>query len=408
MNTRVMLVLLVAISFCWSSFAQTNENKAVTLEQAIEYSVKTKILTLLTLSAENPNKADTMLAKLLLEFKPINIGEQYLLLLAKANIAQYNKQHQQVISLLEQAQLLQDNIAEKQLTSPLFANFYQVLAISLAATKNYQQAYQVKQAFVDGYNDYSDAQRDNIVKQLTEKHEIIHKIESNKLLDKRNELKALRLDDVEKQQAILQRNIILILCTIFVFMLLFLHQLKVRKKLILITKTDSLTGLINRTALFTEGEQLIKIATEQELDLSVLLFNIDHFKAINDNFGHHVGDLVLAKVAQLVSETMRSRDIFSRIGGKEFIAILPSTDIDKAKAIAMRVMEKITRYDFSELGVDSNITLSLGVANNRDTKAIFDELLHAADLAMYQAKAQGRNQMVSYSAIVKDKERRKG
>jgi diguanylate cyclase (GGDEF)-like protein len=255
---------------------------------------------------------------------------------------------------------------------------------------------------------FSDAQRDNIVKQLTEKHEIIHKIESNKLLDKRNELKATRLDDVEKQQAILQRNIILILCTIFVFMLLFLRQLKVRKKLILITKTDSLTGLINRTALFAEGEQLIKIATEQELDLSVLLFNIDHFKAINDNFGHHVGDLVLANVAQLVSETMRSRDIFSRLGGKEFVAILPSTDIDKAKAIAMRVMEKITLYDFSELGVDSNITLSLGVANNRDTKTIFDELLHAADLAMYQAKVQGRNQMVSYSVIVKDKERRKG
>ncbi|NQY86975.1 MAG: GGDEF domain-containing protein [Colwellia sp.] len=408
MNTGVMIASLVAISFFWSSCGQTNENKAVTLEQAIEYSIKTKILTLLTLSTENPNKADTMLAKSLLEFKQINIGEQYLLLLAKANIAQSNKQHQQVISLLEQAQLLQDNIAEKQLTSPLFANFYQVLAISLAATKNYQKAYQVKQDFVDGYNDYSDAQRDNIVKQLTEKHEIIHKIESNKLLDKRNELKAIRLDDVEKQQVILQRNIILILCTIFVFMLLFLRQLQVRKKLILITKTDSLTGLINRTALFTEGDQLIKIATEQELDLSVLLFNIDHFKAINDNFGHHVGDLVLAKVAQLVSETMRSRDIFSRIGGKEFIAILPSTDIDKAKAIAMRVMEKITFYDFSELGVDSNITLSLGVANNLDTKAIFDELLHAADLAMYQAKAQGRNQMVSYSAIVKDKERRKG
>lgn len=145
----------------------------------------------------------------------------------------------------------------------------------------------------------------------------------------------------------------------------------------------------------------METSTQQQLKLSVLLFDIDDFKLINDNFSHHVGDMVLTKVAQLVSETMRSRDIFARIGSNEFVAILPSTDIDKAKAIAVRVIEKITQHDFSELGLNNNITISLGVANNHDTKAIFDDLLRAADFAMYQARAQGRNQMVSYSAIVK-------
>jgi diguanylate cyclase (GGDEF)-like protein len=405
MNSRLIIIQLFVAIFCLPSFAQTNaltnQNQLVTLNQATEYAIKSKILTLLTLSVENPQKTETVLAKSPAELINLNIGEQYLFLLLKANLAQYHNQHQQVINLLEEAQLLQDKIAKKQLVSPLFANLYQVLATSLAATKNYQKAYQVKKVFIDDYNDYGDAQRDRIVKRLTKKHEITHKIETNKLLDYQNKLKALRLDDVEKQQVIQQRNFILILCTIVVFILLFLRQLKVRKKLILLTKTDRLTGLINRAALFVRGVELIETSTQQQLELSVLLFDIDDFKRINDNFSHRVGDLVLTKVAQLVSETMRSRDVFARIGGNEFVAILPSTDIDKAKAIAVRVIEKITHYDFSELGLDNNITISMGVANNNDTKVLFDDLLYAADLALHQARAQGPNQMVSYSTTVK-------
>lgn len=174
----------------------------------------------------------------------------------------------------------------------------------------------------------------------------------------------------------------------------------------LLAETDSLTALLNRAALFKKGQKLVKTAKEEQLELSVLLFDIDNFKLINDDYGHSVGDLVLKKIAQLVSETMRSRDVFARLGGEEFVAILPSSDLSHAKAIAVRVLEKVSHYNFSELGVDRNVTLSLGVANIKDTDTEFDDILHAADLAMYQAKAQGRNQIVSYESIVKDQERR--
>lgn len=403
MNIRVTFALLFAMTFCLVSFAQTSKNLSIKLDQKIEYDINKQTLTLLFLSTEKIEEAEALLADSLSLFSDLNIGEQYLFLLSKANIAQYYQQHHQVITLLEQAQRLQSNIAKRQLDSPLFANLYQVLATSLAATRNYEQAYQIQKSFIDDYNDYGDAQRDRIVKELTKKYEITHKIEINKLLDNQNKLKALRLDDVEKQQVIQQRNFILILCTIVVFILLFLRQLKVRKKLILLTKTDSLTGLTNRSALFAKGQELIDISSQQQLDLSVLLFNIHDFKCMNDSFGRHIGDLVLAKVAQLVSETMRSRDVFARLNGEEFVAVLPSTDIGEAKAIAMRVIEKISNYDFRTLGLDNNITLNIGVANNHDTTAVFDDLLHAADLAMYQARSQGENQMVSYSALVKDK-----
>ena len=407
MIVRFIIMQLLVVIFCLPSFAQTNDltnqNRLVTLGQTTEYAIKLNILTLLTLSVENPQKAETVLAKSSAELSNLNIGEEYLVLLLKANLAQHHNQHQQVITLLEKAQLLQAKIATKQLASPLFANLYQVLANSLAASKNYQKAYQIKKVFVDDYNDYGDAKRDRIVKRLTKKHEITHKIETNKLLNYQNKLKASRLDDVEKQQLNQQRNFILILCTIIVFILLFVRQLKVRQKLILLTKTDRSTGLINRAALFVRGLELIETSRQQQLELSVLLFDIDDFKRINNNFSHLMGDLVLTKVAQLVSETMRSRDVFARIGGNEFVAILPSTDIDIAKAIAVRVIEKITQYDFSELGLDNNIIISMGVANNHDTKAVFDDILHAADLALHQARAQGPNKMISYSVEEKSK-----
>jgi len=326
--------------------------------------------------------------------------------LIKSKIKQHDQQHKDVITLIEEAKLLRKHIAEKQLELPVFSNAYFVLANSYAAIKDYDNAYQNKKAFVDDYNDYSDATRENTFDELTKKYEVAHKTAANKLLDNQNKLKELRIDDVHKQQQDQQKKFILIFCTILLFVLLFLRQLKVRKKLILLAQTDSLTGLLNRSALFNQGQKLVQTSREQQLDLSVLLFDIDHFKLINDEFGHPVGDLVLEKIAQLVNETMRSRDIFARLGGEEFVAMLPSTDIDQAKAIAVRVMEKIAQYNFSEQGVNSNITLSIGVANIKDTNAEFDDILHAADLAMYQAKAQGRNQMVSYESIAKDQERR--
>jgi diguanylate cyclase (GGDEF)-like protein len=408
MNACISILSVCLIIFCLSAYAQTsqsnvniNQSLSATLAQKNEYIINKKILTLLSLSTEQPDKAEEALLKYSSFFNHLNAGEQYLLLLTKANIAQHHENHQQVITLLEQAKSHQSSIANKQLTSPLFANLYQVLATSLAATQNYEKAYQVKKIFIDEYNDYGDAERERIVKQLTKKYELKHKIETNKLLDNQNKLKAIRLDDVEEKQAVQLRNIVLILCSIVIILLLFFRQLKVRKKLILLTKTDSLTGLINRKSLFFKGQELLKNSTEQGLELSVLLFSIDGFKDVNEKFGRHHGDLVLAKIAQLVSETMRSRDIFARLNGEEFVAILPSTDIDEAKAIATRVLEKVLLYDFNELSVNKNITLSIGVANKHDTKAVFDDLLHAADIAMQQASLAGGNQMVRYSAIIK-------
>ena len=197
----------------------------------------------------------------------------------------------------------------------------------------------------------------------------------------------------------------LLFTSIFSYMIFSNYRIT-NEKLILLATIDPLTLCGNRRALKDKLTDLISDQQRQASVVSLLLLDLDFFKKINDQFGHTVGDLVLEKIAVLVDETMRARDVFSRLSGEEFVAVLPNTDLAQAKAIAVRVMEKISHYNFSKFGIDRNITLSIGVANINDTSAEFDDILHAADLAMYQAKAQGRNQMVSYESIAKDQERR--
>lgn len=402
----VLIFWLLVMLYSYPLVAADEKVESTVLTSVNEYNLSANILALAEASIKASSKTRSLLQEIDLDEARFNYAEQYLILLAKATIKQDEQQHQAAISLIEQAKLLRKHIVEKQLNSPLFSHANLILANSYAAIKDYNNAYQAKKAFVDEYNDYSDAKRENTVKELTKKYEIAHKKETNILLDNQNKLKELHIVDVNQQQTDQQRHFILIFCIILLFILFFLRQLKVRNKLLLLAKTDSLTGLFNRTTLFQKGAELVQISSQKQQPLSVLLFDIDNFKQVNDEFGHHIGDLILKKIAELVTETMRSRDIFARLGGEEFVAILPNTDIDKAKAIAVRVIEKITQYGFDAQGVNYNLTLSIGVANLKDTHAVFDDILHAADLAMYQAKSQGQNQMVSYESISDAQERR--
>lgn len=405
-SSSILFFWLLAILYSSPLVAAEEKAESTALTNVSEYNLSADIVALAEASTKASSKTRSLLQDIHLDEGTFNYAEQYLILLAKATIKQDEQQHQAVISLIEQAKSLRKYIAEKQLNSPFFSHANLISANSYAALKDYNNAYQAKKAFVDEYNDYSDAKRENTVKELTKKYEIAHKKETNALLDNQNKLKELQIVDVNQQQRDQQRNFILIFCTILLFILLLLRQLKVRNKLLLLAKTDSLTGLLNRTALFNKGAELVQSSSQNQQPLSVLIFDIDNFKQINDELGHHVGDLVLKKIAELVTETMRYRDVFARLGGEEFVAILPNTDIAKSKAIAVRVIEKITQYRFDAQGVNYNITISVGVASLKDTNAVFDDIIHAADLAMYQAKAQGQNQMVSYESISDAQERR--
>ena len=153
---------------------------------------------------------------------------------------------------------------------------------------------------------------------------------------------------------------------------------------------DPLTGIYNRRYLENKLEEYVKLAKRHDRPLSLIMFDIDFFKHINDSFGHDVGDKVLKAIAKVVSENIRNTDIFARYGGEEFVIIAPETTKEDAKILAEKARSLIRNLHFEE-GI--NVTCSFGVASleKHDTK---ETLLKRADEALYEAKKTGRNKVV--------------
>ncbi|MFP3159419.1 MAG: diguanylate cyclase [Hydrogenobaculum sp.] len=153
---------------------------------------------------------------------------------------------------------------------------------------------------------------------------------------------------------------------------------------------DPLTGIYNRRYLEEKLEEYMNLAQRHNRPLSLIMFDIDFFKHINDSFGHDLGDKVLKAISKLVSENIRNTDIFARYGGEEFVIIAPETTKEDAKTLAEKLRVSIENLHFEE---EIHITCSFGVVSleKHDTK---ETLLKRADDALYEAKRTGRNRVV--------------
>jgi diguanylate cyclase (GGDEF)-like protein len=162
--------------------------------------------------------------------------------------------------------------------------------------------------------------------------------------------------------------------------------------------TDELTKLFNRRFLNKKLDDEFRRATRYSHFLSCLMMDADHFKTVNDTYGHSFGDVVLKEIAAILFETAREVDICGRFGGEEFIALLPNTDIEKAFIVADRLRKKIEEHNFVHEGTTINRTVSIGISALPE-ELIKDEfqLVEWADIAMYAAKTQGRNRVIKYS-----------
>jgi diguanylate cyclase (GGDEF)-like protein len=160
--------------------------------------------------------------------------------------------------------------------------------------------------------------------------------------------------------------------------------------------TDGLTGLPNRRAIEDTLKRMAAYAERTTSPLGAVLFDLDHFKQVNDLFGHEKGDEVLAAVGAVVSTTVRGSDFVGRYGGEEFILLLPDSDRDGASVIAEKVRVAISEIDVA--GVSRSITASFGVAAIPEDAAEPTLLLRAVDRALYLAKAQGRNRVETLSS----------
>ena len=165
--------------------------------------------------------------------------------------------------------------------------------------------------------------------------------------------------------------------------------------------TDQLTGLYNRTYFNPRFAAEVGNARENMAPLSVLLFDIDHFKKVNDTHGHPAGDAILKRLAEIVVKSSRTTDVVARYGGEEFIVMMGATSKDQASAYAERLRETIARSSFPVPGHDTplQVAVSIGVSGFPEDGDSPADLVKAADDALYEAKKGGRNRVVRATRV---------
>lgn len=159
---------------------------------------------------------------------------------------------------------------------------------------------------------------------------------------------------------------------------------------------DVLTGLYNRRALDTLGRELYRQALRADRPVSILMLDIDHFKQVNDTYGHAAGDAVLARFGAIISEHVRTSDFVARYGGEEFAAILPGAPLGPAMRLAERIRQAVEQLEVPYKELRIRVTTSIGAASEFPGESVdFRQLIDRADKNLYRAKRGGRNQVIT-------------
>lgn len=282
----------------------------------------------------------------------------------------------------------------------------QTLAISLLHSQQYHKA---KEKIMLPLNEFADSLRDRMVKLIEKSH-----IQLDSLYQKIDMLLVLGGVVFAIMLLMMYQKILRPISTLSKAIALFnkgeeniyepavnndelgvmIHQFfEMKEKLDEIAHTDSLTQVQNRRSFFEVSEQLLRLFQRTGETFSVLMFDIDSFKNVNDTYGHVIGDEVLQHLAFNVKSLLRESDVFARYGGEEFIVLLPKTDISRSLEIAEKVRLAIENNPFSDGRLILPITVSIGAAEYNNEKRIQD-LIKKADAALYQAKDEGRNRVI--------------
>jgi two-component system, cell cycle response regulator len=172
-------------------------------------------------------------------------------------------------------------------------------------------------------------------------------------------------------------------------------EAKYHEEIYRMTIVDGLTQIHNKRALFEALEKELMRARRYERDLSLLMFDIDFFKRINDQYGHLAGDHVLRELARIVQERIRREEVFARYGGEEFVILLPETPLPGAAALAESLRARVANHGFVFQGERIPVTVSIGTALMGENDKVAADLIQRADEKLYEAKRGGRNRVCS-------------
>ena len=221
------------------------------------------------------------------------------------------------------------------------------------------------------------------------------------LLQQRAKVQKLQFEQQEQSHS-MQTYIISFVVVLILFMLFFGYfQWRNNKQLLLLSIKDPLTDLFNRRYVFTFLNKLLNTANVEKNTVSIMIIDIDDFKKINDRYGHPFGDKVIYEVARIGAKIMRTEDIIGRVGGEEFLCVLPRIDAVQSLHIAQRLVNKVNAYDFlvsdeNDTTKIMNVSVSVGIATTSEAPVNSTELYAQADKALYHAKFSGKNRAIQY------------
>lgn len=176
------------------------------------------------------------------------------------------------------------------------------------------------------------------------------------------------------------------------------HVQQQNKELHYLATRDSMTGCLNRRSFSEQFEQLFNKARDEKLELCCVMVDLDHFKAVNDNYGHATGDVVIKMLADILKSNTRDHDLVARYGGEEFCLVFPGLSADKSMTVAERIRLRVKDESLKRFEGGPRVTASIGVASTLDKPQTPEALNNLADEALYVAKESGRNKVVRWQA----------
>ncbi|MEO8064492.1 MAG: GGDEF domain-containing protein [Pseudomonadota bacterium] len=222
------------------------------------------------------------------------------------------------------------------------------------------------------------------------------------LLENQVQIQQLKLDGQQRRQEATRLYLILAAVTAGSLALLASLLWRSRRRFRIQAQTDSLTGIANRRHFLDRAKRAAGHARQQAQVASVMVLDIDYFKLINDAHGHQAGDAAIRHVASQVSAGLREEDIFGRLGGEEFAALLPATDEATAWKVAERIRQVIEQTPLEHHGERIQITVSIGLMSGALTEENIETLIQCADKVMYRAKNSGRNRSLAHAGAEAD------
>lgn len=275
----------------------------------------------------------------------------------------------------------------------LYSTLYEIAK----AQHEYEQALKFNEILVSKQKAYDDEKAAGLLAYNIAKANVEVQNQRIALLDKDNELLYLKKNAYE--QEVKQTRIMMAVLTIVLSIasVLAYKGLTGSRRFKKIAEYDQLTGISNRYHFNNQAAVALSYCEKNAKPVAVILFDLDHFKHINDIYGHAAGDWALQSVVKACRNFMRNNDVFGRIGGEEFAIVLPGCQSDKALMLAEICRDAIAAIDTAASGTAFSLTASFGVSGADTSGYLLKQLLADADAAMYQAKAAGRDQVVQFT-----------